>query len=608
MLRSLRRRIDSLSSRLSDNNAIFNSKLTSNKENNILGIVENINTDMDYISIYVFEQDATIEIPNQYELGLKKYDLVVLIKAEGVYHILGKTNIEKKKDEQYVFDIKTGKLSTEKVKDKNKFAKEFHFKNIEAGQILKHVSLTGYRIAEKFIDIFSGLSRITITFSDILLKSFTITHKLQKNKSFKIFKENDDNKAYDIHYIINENNDKIFLEIKGDIQAAFSDLKIKLEQPPFNFDNAIYLKMILNKKTDFIKKNEISHSYIKRKNIFTGSGDAKINKNVYDKVNNFAKSENLFKKNVICKIDKESFFIKLMEINTFDGEVRLFTNKKKEINLKEYFLYTDNYKKITDNCLHIWETANEEYNAPYDNYGYKITKIYTNEEKHNLSLLLNKRWSKYIERNIMADIKYEDCKDCDLRCVKYESVPKYYFNSSQISYQLGVYKKDNTLPSINIEMKSNSSDTNYNFSVDNGFFMKGRINGENYTFIINGNVFGTNNIKNIYFQKSNLIYAKKAKFIIDNIFSDSLYVKKDFYLTGDSNCIIQSKTFYMGSQQAVFNGESLTFVASDSLTLYVNSKVNNMKTKSTAAILMTPSSITTTANISVPGYCKCSSK
>jgi hypothetical protein len=346
MLKTLRRKIDYLSSSNNiETSSIFSSKLDLNKSNLLLGAVKEVDVKKDYIKIYLFKSNTEIEIPNQYEFGLRQNDLIVLAYAEGVYQILGKTNIEYEKDTKYIFNIKKGTLKEVRIKNKKIYHKDVHFEDIQPGEILKNIKVTGYRINEFFIDIFSGLTRATLTLSNILLQSFNIASRLINNKSIKIFKETDKKTAYDLTFITDKDNQSIFIEIKGDIKSCLSDKKITINKPPFALGDLFYLKIICTKTNNFKKRSKISHSYVQRQNHFVGEGDLKINSNVYDKINYFANSENLFEEGVYLSIDNETYFIKLMEINTLDGDRKIFSYNKTEIIMDDKNEYSNKNKQ-----------------------------------------------------------------------------------------------------------------------------------------------------------------------------------------------------------------------------------------------------------------------
>jgi len=601
--KELKRRVSTLLKHQNISSSDKSEGLLSIKHPNVLiGVVEQITPSNNYIKIYLFSISKSIDIPNQYELGLKENDLVALISSEGIYQIIGRTNIEFTKKEYQEFNIGTGELNVKKIKDSSKYFKDVLFKDFSVGEIIRNLKLTGYRINEKFLDIFSGITKITVSFKNILMRSFSIYSELIKNESFKHFKETEESNAYNVEVYTLNDNKNILIEIKGDVATALQDYEIDIKTPPFVIEESIYFKATLNKESSFKQRNKITHSYIKRKNSFTGDGENKINKNVFDRVGKFASSKNIFEKNITCFIGEEEYFVESLEINTFKGEVKNFQRKKISITTDEYNSYSYNYSNITDKYTNVWQSSFEEYNAPYNNTSFKIKKNYSSEENHNLNVLLSKRWNKYFEKNIFADIEYEECKDCDIKPLKIEKVSKYLFSGNTINYQMSSIEESN--PSISFNLKENNKDISINISPENGFNLQGQ-NKEKYSYIVNSNIIYSKNIKQIVFDKAETIFADKANMYLNSIYLSDLYIKDNFYLTGDSNCIIQSKTFYCDASQTIIKSPNLTMISDNNITLYVAKKLEGSKDTISSALMMTPSLISTTANITIPGYCKC---
>jgi len=609
MLGFLKRKIKFLSSSSHSNEeSPFSAKLDITKDNIFLGVVLDVDTENDYIRVHLFHLDDDISIPNQLDLGLKQNDMVLVARGDGVFHLLGKTNIEHNKSFQHVFSIKDGTL-TKKPVDGNvrKFYKDIHFDDFTPGEIIRHIKVTGYRINEKFIDIFSGIARFTLTFSHAFMRAYNIMFKLVENDSYIHFKETKDKKAYHFFFWSNEDSKldkKYFIEIKGDVETCLSEKNIKINNPPFDFDNVVYMKIIMSSKPFAKKKSKIEHEYIDRKNNFIGEGEDKINSNVYDKINSFTNAENLFDKELKITFNSVEFYPALIEINDIYGHRKIFSISETIVVMNESNHYKEKNLIITDKNTLIWQSSYEEYNNPYSENSFKITKNYSNEEYHNFYNRLNKFWREYQERNLFVNIQAEHCSNCDLRTMKIEYSPIYYFKGNNINYHLQNQSDNPPIYSINLD--SPNGKINNIISVDNGFILNGKKEGEDFGFLLNKTYFLSKGIENVIFNEAKFASFKDANTFVNNLLiNESISAKKNFILSSGNSFIVKAKNIYLEGEQIASKAEYITSIASKNIVLYVSDIISASQQTQTSALFLTPSFISTTPNISLPGYCKC---
>jgi len=591
--------------------AFFN-KAKSNSENSFICVVTDIDTTYDTITLYSFHHDSEFSIPASYESSIKINDIVLVVKVEGIYHILGKANIDFKRDTRFVYDpdslsmkdiLKEENVNVETL-DKVEYLQEFHIKK-DKGDIVKHIKLTGYRIKEEAFHIFSGITRLITTFSDLYGVAKAITFQLFNNKSFITLKENPDaSNAYKVEFFY-KNKIPYMIEIKGDVITALADYKISTTDFPFLLDeNTVYCKIVF-KKTQFEakQKNIVSHQYINRKNSFSsqvqiGGG---INENMIDKIKPFINEEVLIGKIPTLQINASKFECTIIETETIDGKINKYAFQKTDISTDYSIEYSNNIITAADTMSTIWETAYEEYNYPYTDGSYKITKTYSNEEINNFLALSHKKWTYFKNTELNTYYKQEVCDDCNIKTVRMEEVP---YIKAKYGFVYEDYSKMDNSENIIGKMVTITQGTDKITMIQNihsPFYLSGKIGQYDFSITITNNSIVYNGFKNILFEKVQNVVAQDSLLSVDKLqVSNNSIFKGMLYVTNNSNIVLNSKSIYITGTTALFKADNIVSYGTKSVALYSSDNINS------SGIFVNPNVLSLNGEeISIPGYCRC---
>ena len=590
----------------------FFNKAKSNSENSFICVVTNIDTTYDTITLYSFHHDTEITIPNSYVDSISINDVVLIEKVEGVYHILGKANIDFKRDSRFVYDPDSMRLD-ELLKEEDvnidtlenvEYLNEYHIRK-DMCDIVKHIKLTGYRIKEEAFHIFSGISRLVTTFSDIFGVAKAITFKMFNNGSMITLKESSDSlNAYKVE-LFYKNKIPYMLEIKGDIVSALSDYNIKTANFPFSLDsNTVYCRIIFRESGGEAKqKNIISHQYSNRENSFSSQvqiGDG-ISESMIDKIKPFISEDVLIGKIPMVEISSTNFECTIIETESINGEINKYSLECVNI-AKDYLVnYSNNAISASDTLLSIWETTYEEYNYPYTQGSYKITKTYSDEEKNNYLSLSHKKWTYFRDTELNTYYKQEVCNECNIQTARIEEVP---YMQTKYGFVYENYSKlDNSGNMIGKMTTINQGPDKVTIiqTVNNPFYLTGKVGQYEFSVSINGESAVFTGFKNIMFDKVQNIVAQDSLLNINKLYvNDSSIFKGLFYVTNTSNIVLNSKNIYITGATALLKADNAIVYGTKTSALYSSDDINS------SGIFLNPNVLSLSGEeISIPGYCRC---
>ena len=583
----------------------FYSKLKTGGDKELfIGVITSVDTEWDIATVYTFNHMTEIKVPLNTELGLSKDDVVYIAKVEGSYYILDKAYVGYLRDETYKYNPHTldEKEILKKINVpeniKADFIKDIYVEK-EEGEAVVNKKITGYKLSDKFIMLFSGLTKISATLSEIFMSSTEIIQTLFRSKTTKKMVESDDGyNSYSIEiYRKKDGNNTVpyMIELKGDIQYALETEKINISDT-LNIQNAVYMRIIF--KQDFNlpdAKNPSIHTYINRNNKFS---DGNINKDFLDNVPFW--DQRLVDDSEWPKItirDKDYFIVSIY-YETINGEQNSFAVKNNTLFTEANNVAKEKYLIATDSYRMMWQNSFYEYNYPYNNNAFKIINTYSNSIVNNYNDI-NVNYHRMLSTKKIFEIEeFEIDKESDLQTIKKTIAPKHieYKTIHNVKYINNELLQQS--PIYNIEMTSEGNSTNIFFSTKDTYFsIVNSSDAIDKGMVLNSNSMYMFGFKNLICPNLENAFLKEANLLTNYLITNNLHIEKNFNVSGTGNIYLSGENIYLKS-----NKNFIAYMESGAL---VAEKSVAMTAEGGAVAVNKEATIVSGENTYVSNYCRC---
>ena len=589
----------------------FSSSLKSPEQSTFLGVVLEIDELWDYVRVFSFKHDKEIWLKNNIELGLNINDVVVVEHGDGSYVIAQKSDIDFDYEPKRYFPEAEDESKLLKDDDSGKpeyvdFRKLLYISK-KVGDIVRHVGLTGYRIRDGLMHIFSGVSRIAISNLAITELSIKITRKLSRTKTFEAFVETKEGDSYLLRiYNTISNAGQVaedtpdeeiekrtyMIVCEGACGKALSTYGITMRGIPVDLHAAVYIRAVLG-KTERKRMSYASHRYFDRQLSVT-PGD--IHRDFHAKAS-AAVTKEFLDGGVVVEIDGERHDVVSIVVECDDGTRFSFAEKDLRLADESSDVTLGRSVDAAFSKVSVWQDSLEHYNYPATASPYMLTKIYAYADVHYMLDSYEKRWRSNTAVRINERVVFERDKRSGITTLWHIESPVTYMEGNSL---FGVYSVD----------EESGRDPVVQYTIGDAVFTIGgkdmlvSANGYGMSLLLGRKAMMLDGFDTANMAGMKVINARDAALYVDSLTMDGgLYVSGNFVVRDADFISMDGKMLYASAENmAYIKGQSVILSGDKSVIAATSSQ-----DKEGASVMYLQTGIASlyAKNVAIPGYCKC---